>query len=169
MLQDASTPTTSISVLVALEDSLSPPVCINGRRVWPHPRTRMSSCHHKRTFHWHWCLDFPDSRSPQYSKREEKYTCWRVGKEYLLASCRRCSSRNRRAFWGYLVKQDHWGAPIHRRTSLPDWCVDEWKNFGTDCSYFAANNSHPAVRVLRTRWRPRFLTYQLQFRFFLGS
>ena len=67
-------------------------------------------------------------------------------------------------FEGYLVKQDHWGAPIHRRTSLADWCVDEWKNFGTDCSYFAASNSHPAV--LRTRWCPRFLTYQLQFRFF---
>ena len=138
MLQDAPTPISSISVVVPLEDSLSSP---RPRSVHvDNERDRIGGCRHIRTSQW--CLDFLDSRISQYSKREESYTCWRVGEECLLASRRRCSSWIWRASGGYLVKQDHWCAP--------DGCVDERENFGTDRRYFTESDSHPAL--LRTRW-----------------
>ena len=93
-------------------------------------------CHHKRKFHW--CVDFPDDRIPQCSKREKSNTCWRrVGEECLLASCIGFKRRNNWASGGYCVKQDHWSAP--------DGCVDEWENFGTDRCYLWQSNSHAAL------------------------
>ena len=95
-------------------------------------------CHHKWKFHW--CVDFPDVRIPQCSKREESDTCWRrVVEEYVLASRGWCNSRIWRASGGHLVKQDHWSAP--------DGCVDEWESFGTDHCYLSASNSHAALRT----------------------